>query len=129
VRFCRGVRSCGRCSFGRHGTERTDAVGCDFRLWRSLLPFYKAPASTDTVSTAASSPSRPRCVRRSSRSSSTCLLDGSPPCSRIERRTAARSRSSASMVSRSRTKPSVYGLPAATQVTLDWVSISAYLIS
>lgn len=45
---------------------------------------------------------RPKRVRRSSSNSSNWRLDGSPPCSRIERRTAARSPSSESMVSRSR---------------------------
>jgi hypothetical protein len=44
-------------------------------------------------------------AKRSSSNLSTWRLDGSPPCSRMDQRTAARSRSSESMVSRSRMVP------------------------
>jgi hypothetical protein len=55
---------------------------------------------------------RLRHARRSSSNSSTWRLAGSPPCSRIDQRTAASSRGSESMVSRSRIGDSVNAQPA-----------------
>ena len=99
---CRRQRLDASGSSGRIVAE-TSIIDLDVPCMRNVTVDDDAALDPLSSSDGTSHPSASRLSRRSSRSSSTWRLDGSTPCSRIDHRTAARSRSSASMISRSRT--------------------------